>query len=118
MTSWNADLPVDVSLEHLRNNACLIARQAGALIMAVYEQDFQVSEKSDRSPLTEADMAAHHHIVTALKDLTPGLPVLSEESDGIPFSERAGWRTYWLVDPWTAPGSSSNATASSPSTSP
>lgn len=89
----------NLPLEHLRSNACLIARQAGDLILAIYEQDFLVSEKSDRSPLTEADMAAHHHIVSALKDLTPGLPVLSEESDQIPFSERSAWRTYWLVDP-------------------
>ncbi|WP_018232735.1 3'(2'),5'-bisphosphate nucleotidase CysQ [Thioalkalivibrio thiocyanodenitrificans] len=99
MTSRAKDLPADLSLEHLHNNACLIARQAGALILAVYEQDFHVTEKTDRSPLTEADMAAHNHIVTALKDLTPALPVLSEESDRIPFSERSGWRTYWLVDP-------------------
>lgn len=89
----------DLSLELLRNNAGLIARQAGGLILEIYEQDFQVTEKTDRSPLTEADMAAHHHIVSALKDLTPELPVLSEESDRIPFSERAAWRTYWLVDP-------------------
>ena len=93
------DFPEGLSLEHLRNNACLIARQAGRLILDVYEQEFEVSEKTDRSPLTEADMAAHHHILTALKDLTPDLPVLSEESDGIPFSERSTWRTYWLVDP-------------------
>jgi 3'(2'), 5'-bisphosphate nucleotidase len=99
MTARASNLPAGLSLAHLRNNACLIARQAGACILAIYEQDFRVTEKSDRSPLTEADMAAHSHILSALKDLTPDLPVLSEECDQIPYSERAAWRTYWLVDP-------------------
>ncbi len=93
------DLPEGLSLEHLRNNACLIARQAGESILAIYEQGFEVLEKDDRSPLTEADMAAHRLIVSALKELTPSLPVLSEESEQIPYAVRAGWRTYWLVDP-------------------
>jgi 3'(2'), 5'-bisphosphate nucleotidase len=92
-------LPGGLSLEHLRNNACLIAREAGARILAIYEEVFEVQEKDDRSPLTEADLAAHRHILGALKELTPELPVLSEESDQIPWSVRAGWSTYWLVDP-------------------
>jgi NitT/TauT family transport system ATP-binding protein len=34
-----------------------------------------------------------------LRDLTPGIPILSEESADIPYVKRAGWRRYWLVDP-------------------
>ncbi len=76
-----------------------IARAAGALIMAVYERDFETSEKDDRSPLTEADLASHRHIVARLQALTPDWPVLSEESQAIDFAERGRWRRYWLVDP-------------------
>lgn len=78
-----------------------LARDAGARILAVYNRsgELDVQQKDDRSPLTEADMAAHHAIVAGLGLLTPELPVLSEESAAIPFAERAAWNRYWLVDP-------------------
>jgi len=58
-----------------------------------------VDYKSDNTPVTTADIAAHNVIVDELQKLNPCLPVLSEESDGIPFEERHGWASYWLVDP-------------------
>lgn len=76
-----------------------IARAAGEKIVAIYNRGFSVEHKEDKSPLTEADMAAHDAIVAGLGALTPALPVLSEESAALPFAERARWRRYWLVDP-------------------
>lgn len=76
-----------------------IARAAAERILSIYEADFAVREKQDRSPLTEADMASHECIVVGLSKLTPGIPVLSEESKALPFAERSKWRRYWLVDP-------------------
>jgi len=72
---------------------------AGNSIMEVYNTDFDVVQKSDNSPVTAADMAAHHVIVNGLNKLTPDIPVLSEESAKIPFEERTLWQRYWLVDP-------------------
>ena len=76
-----------------------IARDAGAAILDIYEQDFDVEHKADDSPLTAADLAAHKVIVAGLAKLEPALPVLSEESAQQPFAERADWERYWLVDP-------------------
>lgn len=76
-----------------------LAAVAGDRIMAIYSTDFSVEHKADQSPLTAADMAAHHAIVDGLRQLTPEIPVLSEESAEIPFAERAGWHRYWLIDP-------------------
>ena len=76
-----------------------LAREAGAAIMQVYVQDFVVEHKHDRSPLTAADMAAHHLIVAGLQALTPELPVLSEESASVAWEVRRQWQRYWLVDP-------------------
>ena len=77
-----------------------IAKQAGAAILEVYERtDFEVQSKSDDSPLTAADLAAHRIIVEGLEALAPSIPVLSEESDEISFDERSGWHQYFLVDP-------------------
>ncbi len=76
-----------------------LARDAGAAIMRIYVEGFSVEQKEDLSPLTAADMAAHRLIVAGLTALTPDIPVLSEESSDVPWSERQQWRRYWLVDP-------------------
>lgn len=76
-----------------------IVERAGEQILAVYNTDFDVTEKGDRSPLTEADLAAHREIVAGLRELTPDLPILSEESAVTPWGERRHWERYWLVDP-------------------
>lgn len=76
-----------------------LAKQAGAAIMEIYQRDFAIYEKSDESPLTEADLASHHCIVDALKKLTPEIPVLSEESGADEHLDRMTWQTYWLIDP-------------------
>ncbi len=76
-----------------------IARAAGAAIMAVYRSDFAVQTKADASPLTAADLAAQQVIMTALAQLDPVLPILSEEARALAWSERQHWSRYWLVDP-------------------
>lgn len=76
-----------------------IARSAGDAIMKVYEGEIAVEKKEDNSPLTAADLAAHAVIDAGLKQLTPEIPILSEESATIPYSIRKQWPTYWLVDP-------------------
>lgn len=76
-----------------------IAIAAGEKILDLYESDLAVTAKEDDSPLTEADLAANQIIIEQLRQLTPALPILTEESCGIPFTERYEWNTYWLVDP-------------------
>jgi 3'(2'), 5'-bisphosphate nucleotidase len=76
-----------------------LAGKAGEKILEIYNTEFSVEEKDDQSPLTAADMASHNVIVKGLEQLTPEIPVLSEESAKIPFEERSGWETYWLIDP-------------------
>ena len=83
----------------LREGVIAVARAAAAEILAIYQSEFAVRHKDDRSPLTAADLAAHHCIVDGLRRLTPDIPVLSEESAGITTAQRRGWSTLWLVDP-------------------
>jgi len=87
------------TLQQLRQEVIAIAELASEKILAIYNTEFDVTRKDDNSPLTEADMAAHHVITDGLKKLTPEIPILSEESAKIPFSTRRQWHRYWLVDP-------------------
>jgi 3'(2'), 5'-bisphosphate nucleotidase len=76
-----------------------IADAAGREIMRIYDSDFNVTIKSDRSPLTEADLAAQQLITAGLHELAPQIPLLGEESGEEAFAQRRGWSTFWLVDP-------------------
>lgn len=76
-----------------------IAKAAGRCILDIYEREFKVEKKADASPLTEADRMAHVMIVERLLQLTPEIPVLSEESAAVAYEKRAAWRRFWLVDP-------------------
>jgi len=87
------------SLASLATAITDIAITAGRAILEIYQRDFEVMHKEDRSPLTQADLASHRVIRDALAQLTPTVPLLSEESADIDFSIRAGWSEYWLVDP-------------------
>lgn len=73
--------------------------RAGDAIMEIYAKDFTVEYKEDESPVTDADLAAHKIIVAGLSELTPQLPILSEENASIDWQERQQWQQYWLVDP-------------------
>ena len=75
-----------------------IARLAGEEILKVYNSDdYGVEHKTDDSPLTKADKAAHNKIMEYLS--ITGIPTLSEEGADIPYEERKQWNSYWLVDP-------------------
>ncbi len=76
-----------------------LALQAGEAILPFWRAGVEVTAKSDDSPVTAADLAAHHLIVAGLTALEPSIPVLSEEDADIPQSVRAGWQRWWLVDP-------------------
>ena len=76
-----------------------IARDAGAKIMEIYGQDFEVETKDDNSPLTQADRASNEVILKGLESSYPEIPFISEETRATEFSERKNWDFFWLIDP-------------------
>lgn len=87
-----------MNLQSLLEVAKQAALAAGAEILRIYDSgDFSIEAKSDNSPLTLADKAAHKTIVSFLKKT--GIPILSEEGRDIPYEERCQWEYFWMVDP-------------------
>ena len=76
-----------------------LTRQAGAAILPFWRADVAVQTKLDASPVTAADLAAHHILNDGLLALAADIPVLSEEAADIALSTRAQWSRWWLVDP-------------------
>jgi 3'(2'), 5'-bisphosphate nucleotidase len=73
------------------------AVKAGKAIMEVYQSDFAVQAKEDKSPLTAADRNAHEVIKAGLAKYS--LPSISEEGKHTAYEVRAAWPAFWMVDP-------------------
>jgi 3'(2'), 5'-bisphosphate nucleotidase len=89
----------DQQLSRLACEVADLAVEAGEKVLEIYASDFEVQEKADASPLTQADLASERHILAGLRKLTPDLPVLAEESSEVAFEQRREWQRAWLVDP-------------------
>ena len=75
------------------------AVRAGAAIMKIYKSstDYDVTLKSDHTPITIADRMAHDTIKRSLGRTR--IPILSEEGRTMLYEERCNWELFWLVDP-------------------
>ncbi len=84
--------------DRLLESVCALAIRAGEAVLEVYRSDFDVLGKNDGSPVTLADRLAEDCIVEGLGRISPGVPVVAEESyasdDRVQVEE-----AFWLVDP-------------------
>ena len=76
-----------------------LARDAGAVILDIYNSDFEVRSKDDTSPVTEADEAAEAVILAGLRQLTPDIPIVAEEAVAAGHVPDVSGGRFWLVDP-------------------
>ena len=78
-----------------------LAERAGKDIINIYNNsiDYNITYKSDSSPLTAADKASNKTICDGLEKITPDIPIISEEGKDISYSKRKTWKTFWLIDP-------------------
>lgn len=77
--------------------AILASLEAGNEIMNVYNSEFKVELKDDKSPLTEADKRGNDKINSYL--IPTNIPIISEENKQTDYSERKNWSECWIVDP-------------------
>ncbi len=85
--------------EYLLPQCVNAAVKAGAAIMKIYkhQDDYDISLKSDKTPITVADRVSH---TTIKEHLGPSrIPVLSEEGREMLYEERRNWDLFLLVDP-------------------
>ncbi|MEQ8227992.1 MAG: 3'(2'),5'-bisphosphate nucleotidase CysQ [Rhodospirillales bacterium] len=77
-----------------------IAKRAGKTILTVYETDFDVDTKGDKSPVTEADRLAEDLITQAImSEITADYPIVGEEAAEAEGLRQPNSPVFWLVDP-------------------
>ena len=95
-----ASMMIDDNIrEYLLTEQLNAAVRAGAEIMRIYNgsDDYDISLKSDHTPITIADRLAHNSIKESLG--ATRIPILSEEGRSMLYEERCNWELFWLVDP-------------------
>ena len=89
-----AELPVSSKISQLETIIGAITK-AGDKILEIYESDFQVEKKEDKSPITKADLESNIIVKESL--LQTGIPILSEED--IDDKSRMDSEKVCIIDP-------------------
>jgi 3'(2'), 5'-bisphosphate nucleotidase len=73
--------------------------RAGEVIMRYYNEGYTASHKQDKSPVTEADLAANELITKELLAIAPHIPIIAEEDTSNHGAPVVTHPLFWLVDP-------------------
>ncbi|HMQ08354.1 MAG TPA: 3'(2'),5'-bisphosphate nucleotidase CysQ [Saprospiraceae bacterium] len=77
-----------------------VFNEAGSMIMEIYNQSgYQTLIKDDHTPVTTADHQSNSLICKYLEEISPSIPVISEENADIPYIVRKDYEYFWLLDP-------------------
>ena len=71
--------------------------EAGKIAREISERGVKITIKSDKSPVTDGDLAVDRILSEKIKDLTPDIPIISEET--INQNTRNKSKNFWLIDP-------------------
>ena len=71
--------------------------KAGKVTKEISKKGVKVTFKADKTPVTDADIAVDKLLKAAIENLTPNIPIISEET--VNFNIKNKHRTFWLVDP-------------------
>ena len=71
--------------------------EAGKIAREINRRGVKVTIKSDKSPVTDGDLAVDKILTLKIKNLTPNIPVVSEET--VNLNTQSKDRTFWLIDP-------------------
>jgi len=70
---------------------------AGQESIDLYKKGLKIEIKEDKSPVSNADLKTNELITKKIKDLTPNIPIISEETVNLKIKNTAD--VFWLIDP-------------------
>ena len=70
---------------------------AGQESIDLYKKGLKIEIKEDKSPVSNGDLRANDLITRNIKELTPNIPIISEETVDLKVKNTA--KIFWLIDP-------------------
>ena len=71
--------------------------KAGKIAKEISAKGVKITIKPDKSPVTDGDLAVNEILTNKIKDLTPEIPIISEETVDLKIDNKN--RNFWLIDP-------------------
>ena len=71
--------------------------EAGRVSIDLYKKGLKIKIKEDKSPVSNGDLKVNELITNKIKDLTPDIPIVSEETVDLNLKNKA--KVFWLIDP-------------------
>ena len=84
-------------LKPLCKNLINTFKLAGKVSIDLYSKGLKIETKEDNSPVSNGDLKVNELITNKIKELTPNIPVISEETVDIKIKNTA--KIFWLIDP-------------------
>jgi 3'(2'), 5'-bisphosphate nucleotidase len=70
---------------------------AGQESIDLYKKGLKIEIKQDKSPVSNGDLRANELITKKIEELTPNIPIVSEETVDLKIKNTA--KIFWLIDP-------------------
>ena len=70
---------------------------AGKASIELYKKGLKIEIKEDKSPVSNGDLKVDELITSRIKNLTPNIPIISEETVDLDKKNEA--KIFWLIDP-------------------
>ena len=86
-----------MDLKNIAENLINTFLKAGKIAKEISDQGVKITIKSDKSPVTDGDLAVDEILKNKIKNLTPNIPIISEET--INLNTQKDDKTFWLIDP-------------------
>ena len=71
--------------------------EAGKIAKDISRRGVKITIKADKSPVTDGDLAVNHLLTEKIENLTPDIPIISEETVNLRIINKN--KTFWLIDP-------------------
>jgi 3'(2'), 5'-bisphosphate nucleotidase len=84
-------------LKNITENLIETTELAGNKSIELYSKGLKKIIKPDNSPVTNGDLEVNKILTDKIKDLTPNIPIVSEET--VDLKKENTLKTFWLIDP-------------------
>ena len=71
--------------------------EAGRVAKEISKKGVKIKIKKDKSPVTDGDLAVDKILKNKIKNITPNIPIVSEENSNL--NKKEIEKNFWLIDP-------------------
>ncbi len=87
----------NLDLKNTAENLLDTFLEAGEIAKEISEKGVEIKIKKDKSPVTNGDLAVDKVLTKKIKNLTPNIPIVSEETVDLNIKNKE--KDFWLIDP-------------------